>query len=149
MARVAGIDARGGWLAWKLPDDVWDGLGLEQVDVEGYRTFVLPGDEFADREPSGVRLLSHYDVYVVACHPRDHLIPEQKERVFFRGAGPQPSLLVDGRVAGVWRRTQRGRRVELLVEPFRRLTKAQQGALADDARRVAGTVGAEPVLELA
>ena len=136
MARVAGIDARGGWLAWKLPDDVWDGLGLEQVGVEGYRTFVLPGDEFADREPSGVRLLSHYDVYVVACHPRDHLIPEQKERVFFRGAG-------------VWRRTQRGRRVELLVEAFRRLTKAQQGALADDARRVAGTVGAEPVLELA
>ena len=36
-----------------------------------------------------------------------------------------------------------------LVEAFRRLTKAQQGALADDARRVAGTVGAEPVLELA
>jgi hypothetical protein len=134
------------WLAWKLPDDVWDGLGLEEVDVEGYRTFVLPRDEFPDRSPSGVRLLSHYDVYVVACHPRDQLIPEQKERIFLRGAGPHPSLLVDGRVAGVWKRTQRGRRVELLIEPFGRLTTTQHADLLDDAARVAATLGAEPML---
>jgi hypothetical protein len=136
------------WLAWKLPDDVWDGLALDEVDVDGYRTFVLRGDEFPDREPSGVRLLSHYDVYVVACHPRDKLIPEQRERVFSRGAGPRPSLLVDGVVAGVWRRTQRGRRVEILVEPFRPLTGAQQAALVEEAQRVAHTIGAVPVLEL-
>lgn len=136
------------WLAWRLPDDVWDELGLEEVDVEGYRTFVLPGDVFADRRPSGVRLLANYDAYVVGCHPRDRLIPEQRERIFLRGAGPHPSLLVDGRVAGVWTRTQRGGRVECLVEPFRRLTKAQRGELADEAARVAATFGAEPVLEV-
>ena len=142
-------DEVGHWLGRKPPDDVWDALGLEEVDVEGYSTFVLPGDEFQDRTPSGVRLLSHYDVYVVACHPREHLIPEQKERIFLRGAGPNPALLVDGRVAGVWRRTQRGRRVEILVEPFRPLTKAQLEELTDDAARVAATYGAGPVLAIA
>jgi Winged helix DNA-binding domain len=134
------------WLAGKI--EPWDELELEEVDVEGYRTFVLPGARFPRKRPQGVRLLSHYDVYVIACHPREHLIPEQKERIFLRGAGPSPALLVDGRVAGVWSRQQRGRRVEIRVEPFRRLTRAQLAELADDAARVARTYGAEPVLEL-
>ncbi len=136
------------WLAWTLPDDVWNDLDLEEVDVEGYRTFVLRGDAFPDRVPRGVRLLSHYDVYVVGCHPRDQLIPEQRERIFLRGAGPHPALLVDGRVAGVWRRQQRGRRLELLVEPFRPLTAAHVDELGAEAARVAAVFGAEPALEL-
>jgi DNA glycosylase AlkZ-like len=126
--------------------DAWDALDLEEVDVEGDRTFILRGQDFPDAKPSGVRLLSHYDVYVIACHPRDHLIPEQKQRIFLRGAGPNPALVVDGRVAGVWKRTQRGRKVEVEVEPFRRLTRAQRGELEDDAARVARTYGAEPIL---
>jgi hypothetical protein len=136
------------WLALKLDDEVWESLDLEEVDVEGYSTFVNAGERFPEAKPHGVRLLSHYDVYAIACHPRDHLIPEQKERVFLRGGGPNPVLLVGGRVAGVWQRTQRGRRVELRVEPFRALTKAQNAELADDAARVARTFGAEPVLQL-
>jgi Winged helix DNA-binding domain len=137
------------WLAWRLPDEVWDGLRLEEVDVDGQRSFVLPGDEFPERRPRGVRLLSHYDVYVVACHPRDRLIPEQRERIFFRGAGPQPSLLVDGNVAGVWTRNRRGKRVEILVEPFRRLTRAQRAEVTDEAARIGAMLGAEPRLEIA
>ena len=93
-----------------------------------------------------MRLLAHYDVYVIACQPRGHLIPEQKDRIFLRGAGPNPALLVDGRVAGVWSRTLRGRRMEIHVEPFGRLTGEQRRALADDAARVARTFGAEATL---
>jgi hypothetical protein len=132
------------WLAWKVP--FWDDLGLEEIDVEGYRTFVLPATAFPDAGPSGVRLLSHYDVYVIACHPRDHLIPQHKERIFLRGAGPNPALLVDGRVRGVWQREQRGRKLEVRVEPFLRLTRAQRSELADEAARVGRTFGADAVL---
>jgi hypothetical protein len=132
------------WFAFKLPVDAFD--DLEEIDVEGVHTFVLPGTAFPDAEPAGVRLLSHYDVYVIACHPRDHLIPTQKERIFLRGAGPNPALLVDGRVAGVWSRTLRGRRMEIEVEPFARLTSGQRRELADDAARVACTYGAEATL---
>jgi winged helix DNA-binding protein len=132
------------WLARKLPE--WDELDLEEVDVEGCRTFVPRGQQFPEAEPHGVRLLWHYDVYVIACHPRDHLIPREKQRVFLRGAGPNPTLLVDGRVAGAWTRTHRGRRMEIAVEPFRRLTTFQQRALRDEADRVARTYGAGAIL---
>jgi hypothetical protein len=137
------------WLALKLDDETWESLDVEEVDVEGYVTFVNAGETFPVAKPEGVRLLSHYDAYTIACHPRENLIPQQKERIFLRGTGPNPVLLVDGRVAGVWQRTQRGRRVEVRVEPFVALTNAQKAELADDAARVARTFGAEPVLELA
>ncbi len=129
------------WLALKLPEDAL--ADFEEIEVEGRSSYVVPGTIFPDDEPRGVRLLWHYDVYVIACHPRDHLIPFHRERIFLRGAGPSPALLVDGRVAGTWRRTQRGRRMEVAVEPFRRLTRAERSALADDAARVARTYGAD------
>ena len=108
------------WLACKLPDKV-------QIGDAG---------DFPDAKPRGVRLLYHYDVYVIACHPRDHLIPEQKERVFLRGAGPSPTLLVDGRVAGVWKRDGKA----IAVEPFRELTKAQLAELERERGRVLALV---------
>jgi hypothetical protein len=129
------------WLAFRVPDEALD--GLEEVDVEGHRTFVVPGTAFPEESPRGVLLLWHYDVYVIACHPRDHLIPEHRERVFLRGAGPSPVLLVDGRVAGTWTRRSRGRRMEIRVEPFAALRSAQRPALSDEAARVARTYGAE------
>ena len=132
------------WLALKLPEDAL--ADFEEIDVEGRASYVVPGTTFPQEEPHGVRLLWHYDVYVIACHPRDHLIPAHKERIFLRGAGPSPALLVDGRVAGTWRRTQRGRRMEIAVEPFGRLGRADRSALADEAARVARTYAAEAVL---
>ena len=124
------------WFARRLPDDVLD--GYEEIDVEGHRTFVVPGTAFPDVDPRGVRLLWHYDVYVIACHPRDHLIPQQRDRIFLRGAGPSPTLLVDGQVAGTWTRTQRGRRFEIRVETFDGVARE----LAAEAERVARTYGA-------
>ncbi len=132
------------WFARPLPDAALD--GLVEIDVEGYRTLVAPRTVFPRDEPRGLRLLAHYDVYVIACHPRGHLIPLEKERIFLRGAGPNPALLVDGRVAGTWSRTARGKRMEIRVEPFIRLTRTHERALRDEAARVARTYGAEPVL---
>jgi winged helix DNA-binding protein len=132
------------WLARPLPDELFD--ELEEIDVEGFRSFALPGMHFPDGPARGVRLLWHYDVYVIGCHPREHLIPDQKKRIFLRGAGPRPALLVDGRVRGVWTRAARGRRMEIRVEPFRPLTTRQRRELGEDAARVARTYGAEAEL---
>jgi hypothetical protein len=130
------------WFARPVPDDALE--GLVELDVEGHRALIAPRTTFPDESPRGVRLLSHYDVYVIACHPRAHLIPDQKERIFLRGGGPNPALLVDGRVAGTWSRVLRGKRMEIRVEAFSKLPRRSE--LEGEAARVAATYGAEPVL---
>jgi len=89
---------------------------LEQVRIERRRAFILSGDtgDF-DRDPKGVLLLPQYDVYVIGFWPREPLVPPPvKERIrqdpkgrFESVTGVSP-LVVDGVVAGLWRR-QRGR----------------------------------------
>jgi hypothetical protein len=103
-----------------------------RAEIEHWLAAPLPpeirlGDAgaFPEARPRGIRLLPHYDVYVIACHPRDDLIPQHRERIFHRGAGPQPALLVDGRVRGTWSR-------KAGIEPWVRLTKTQQAVAADE-----------------
>jgi hypothetical protein len=85
---------------------------------------------------------------VIGCAPRERLIPLQRERIFHRGAGPNPALLVDGAVAGTWRRERRGRRMDIRVEPFTRLSATQRRELVSEAARIAHTYSAEPALEV-
>lgn len=62
-------------------------------------------------------------------------------RVFDRGAGPFPTLLIDGAVAGSWRHEKRGKRVEIDVEPFGRLTAVQRRRLDEEIARVRELLG--------
>lgn len=105
------------WLACKLPPEI-------EIPEAG---------AFPDAKPRGVRLLPHYDVYVIACHPRDDLIPQHRERIFLKGAGPNPALLVDGRVAGTWRRDK----ANVTVEPWIDLSEDQRAELELERGRVA------------
>ena len=130
---------------------VFDSLGdeLEQVDVEGNPATALAGDwDGVDADARSVRLVPRFDCYVIGCHEpgwqRDRLIPAAAgNRVFAGGAGPFPVLLVDGVVAGLWERHVRGRRMQIDVEPFERLSAAQSGELAAEAARVGTILGAD------
>jgi hypothetical protein len=123
---------------------------LEEVDVEGRRGWVLAGDAELDVPPvrDSVRLLPYYDCYVIAAHPRDVLIPEQRQRIFDHGAGPYPALAVDGTVVGTWTRKDRTSRTEIGVEPFARLTPEQRRGLDAAAARVGEILGREAVLSV-
>src|SRR5919202_1720900 len=94
------------------------GNELQEVDVEGYRSYVLAedasdsGDGGADEvlEHLPVRLLPHFDCYAIGCYPRKRLLPATwGERVPPRTTPSQlPLLLVDGIVAGVSPRATKG-----------------------------------------
>ena len=108
----------------------------ERSEIEHWLAAPLPPDvvlgdagEFPPARPSGTRLLPHYDVYVIACHPRDALIPEHRERIFHRGAGPNPTLLVDGIVRGTWSR-------KTGVDAWIELTKEQTEQLEAEVERL-------------
>ena len=130
---------------------------LEEVDVEGYRASRLALDAVAPAPPSTARprLLPYYDCYVIGSAPvgtqRERLIPPAAAgRIFERGAGPLPSLVIDGVVAGAWERRDQGtRRTEIHVQSFRRLTAVERRAIDDEARRVGALFGRDAVLSIA
>jgi hypothetical protein len=123
---------------------------LEEVDIEGYKAFRLRDEPppSVPEHPDSVRLLSHFDCYLIGCHPRRELVPpDQAARVLPHGqAGPVPVLLIDGRVAGVWQRQPAGKRVALSVEPFAPLTPTQQTELEREAARIGQILGTEATL---
>jgi Winged helix DNA-binding domain len=65
----------------------------------------------------------------------------------FEGAVALPTLLVDGRVAGIWERRKSGRRVEITVEAIDHLTARQRKPLTAQASRIA-FLGTEATLTL-
>jgi hypothetical protein len=100
-----------------------------------------------------VRLLPEYDPYVMGFREREHLVPPAvREQVKAHGKGRYegpagtPFLVIDGLCAGIWRRRKIARRVELTVEPARRLTRAERAAVGDEAERIGAFLGLEPVL---
>ncbi len=143
------------WLAIppRVAADLFDRLGgrIEQVDFEGEPTWTVTGDTavVAEAAPS-VRLLPYFDAFVVAGQPRERLFPGVAATRALAGgqAGNYPVLLLDGIVGGVWHQRRSGRRIEITVEPFGRLTSTQRRELDDEAQLVGAVMEATPTLRL-
>ena len=118
---------------------------LEEVVLEGERRFDLA--EAADEpggDPACVRLLPHFDQYLLGSHPRRLLFQAWIARgLEVGGGGNVPALVVDGDVAGLWRRVQRGKRAEVTVESFTPLGRAQLRELAAEVERMERFTGVE------
>jgi Winged helix DNA-binding domain len=124
---------------------------LEPVEVDGGMAWVSAGDtQLPESPPSGVRLLPHFDVYAIGCHPRERLFAgHAADRALSRGqAGTLPVLLVDGVVAGVWHQKRSGRRLALTVEPLLQLTAQQRSELEDQAEQVGALLGSTAELSI-
>jgi hypothetical protein len=128
---------------------------LEEVDVEGRPAYVLAGDTVFPALPSSVRLLPEYDAYVMGFREREHLVPEvvrsqlsAQPRGRYEGPAGVRFVLVDGTLAGLWDRKQRGKRVELKVALTGKLTKSRRAELAAETERIGTFLGLEPVVVL-
>jgi hypothetical protein len=105
--------------------------------------------------PGPLRLLPEYDCYVMGFREREQLLPEAvRERLKvhprgrFEGIAGVPTLVIDGVVAGLWRRAKRGKRVEIVVDPVRRLNAGERRQLKGEAERIGAFLGVEPVLRV-
>jgi hypothetical protein len=124
---------------------------LQEVDVEGTRAWALAGDTTAPAgAPRGLRLLPYFDAYVVGCQPRELLFPGRAaERALAGGqAGNYPTLLIDGRVAGVWHQRRSGRKIAITVEPLGNLSAAQRRALGEQVERTGQILEGTPELTI-
>ena len=135
-----------GWFG----DVSFDGVDVEEVDVEGHRAYVLAGDtDFPDAEKT-LRLLPEYDVYVMGFREREQLVPDRvREQVAAHGRGRYEGpagvrfLLVDGVTAGLWERKKTARRLEITVAAAGRFSRA---ASQREVERYAAFFDVEPAL---
>jgi hypothetical protein len=101
------------------------GVEVEPVMAAGEPAFVLAGAELSAtaRKPE-VRLLGHFDTYLLGYRGRALAVPGGFEHRIRAGGGMiMPAVLVDGLVVGTWRQVRKKDGLRVIVEPF--------GAVAD------------------
>jgi hypothetical protein len=138
----------------------WSGLpqrdgraGLDQLG-EAFESSIVDGVTFwhpasqptprARRQPV-VRLLPNYDEYLGSYRDRGPTAGSSGQRF---PPGFQHSLVIDGRIAGAWRRTVTTREVEIAVRPGRRLSRGEIEVVEGAAKDYARFAGAKVRLEL-
>lgn len=143
---------RGDFRAWLGQDAGFDGVDVEEVEVEGRRAFVLAGDTTFPKPEKSVRLLPEYDVYVMGFREREELVPQRvRAQVAAHGRGRYEGpagvrfVLVDGVTAGLWERKKLAKRLEVRIAPVKRVARR---ALEREAERYAQFFGVELALTL-
>ena len=135
-----------GWAGLAKPHArrLWESVDLKEVRVGGTAAWLLPGDVASLASPpgaEGVRLLPPVDPYLQL--PNRRLLtpdPEVRKRLFRPVAGPG-AVLVDGRLAGLWRMRMKGRRAELELEWLGQRPRADVAGEADRIARLRGADG--------
>jgi hypothetical protein len=116
------------------------GDDLAEVQIEEYRASAVGEDvkglQRAARQLPP-RLLPAFDVYVVGTRPRHSLVdPRFQDRVFRKAGWISPVVLLEGRVAGVWKQERSGSRLQVTVEAFAKLSAADRKALTEEGDRL-------------
>ncbi|WP_115329962.1 winged helix DNA-binding domain-containing protein [Tsukamurella paurometabola] len=127
-------------------DPWWDTLAdqLERVDTEGARAWAHADDLTELREtslPTGVRLLPPRDPYTQARDRAVILAPEH-HRAVWKPVGEPGTVLLDGRIVGLWRPRKRSDHLTLTVTPFTPLSASDRASVSVEAEAVGALRGA-------
>lgn len=119
---------------------------LREVDAGGERAWLhATADPAAVDGSPCVRLLPHFDAYLLGYRSREVVLPSRFSRRVQAGGGfIRPTVVVDGRVAGTWSTRRRGGSTVVSVEPFGRLDPGVRPLIEAEAHDI-GRFLAEPV----
>ena len=122
--------------AWTALEDE-----LAEVAVAGAPCFLHQSDLETIQSPPpkkrALRLLPHFDPYLLAHHAKDHLVsPEHYKRVYRNAGWISPVLLSNGRIIGVWTHKQKRDVLNINVEPFEPLSKTLRNSVNKEAKRI-------------
>ncbi len=125
---------------------------MTPVDVEGVAMVMAAGHPAPTAAlGDGVLLLPGFDEYMLGYKDRGAMVTDaQLERVVpGRNGIFKPTLVVDGRVAGLWGRTMRSKLVRVEVAPFRRLSGRERDGVERAAARYGAYLGLDAELTIA
>jgi hypothetical protein len=87
---------------------------------------------------TSIRLLPHFDPYLLAHREKDHLLSAKHYKRVYRNQGwISPVVLIDGAIAGVWSYRPQGKRLSVAIEPFGKLSKAERAGIEREAESLA------------
>jgi hypothetical protein len=93
-------------------------------------------------ETHSVRLLPHFDPYLLAHREKDHLLPVRHyKRVYRNQAWISPVLLVDGAIAGVWSYKIQRKELAVTVEVFERISRTVKTSIEGESESLAEFLG--------
>jgi hypothetical protein len=104
----------------------------------GRTLFDLPDAPRPDADvPAPIRFLPEFDNLVLAHADRTRLLDdEHRPRVVTKNLRVKATFLVDGRVAGTWKSTRKGKKASLVIEPFKKLRKKDTKALTSEGEQL-------------
>jgi Winged helix DNA-binding domain len=107
-------------------------------DGQGRTLFDLPDAPRPDADvPAPIRFLPEFDNLVLAHADRTRLLDdEHRPRVVTKNLRVKATFLVDGRVAGTWKSTRKGKKASLVIEPFKKLRKKDTKALTSEGEQL-------------
>lgn len=113
------------------------GDSLEQLTIDGGSYWSGAVSAPAEVASPTAHLLPNYDEYFIGYKDRSAILRKvQRSKMFEGGVGLAAHvLLIDGQVAGVWKRSLSTTSVTVAFQPVVRLTRAQQRAVEKEARR--------------
>jgi hypothetical protein len=132
------------WTARSLRDakaafELVDGELVEVHGAEG-GAWLLSSDQKAIESPprpSGVRLLPAQDPFLQQRDRTVLLKDEVARKKLWRPVRGPGAVLVDGEIVGVWQARKAGSRLQMTVEPFRRLSPRVRAEVEGEAERMA------------
>jgi hypothetical protein len=111
---------------------------LQRESVNGNTYWLSPSTAVDPVRRPEALLLSLYDEYTIAYRDRSPQDAERHiERLISMGNTVSAVLLLDGKIAGIWKRVVTKGRLEILARPFRQLRKAEVQAIQRAASRYA------------
>ena len=120
----------------------WSGLSTKEATAAVALANVRFEESASAREQRSVRLLPPFDEYTVAYKERTAIVdPAFAKRVNAGGGILNAIVVVNGRVAGTWKRDLRGEAVNVRVSMFAELPAPAMRALEREADRYARFLG--------
>jgi hypothetical protein len=119
-------------------------IGAVEVDLDGQRGFVLPGDlEPTPKPKPWVALLPALDPTTMGWQIRDWYLGGHKSALFDRNGNAGPTVWVEGRIVGGWAMRANGEVVTRLLEDVGR---GAARAVEAEAARLTRWIGAAPAV---
>jgi len=98
------------------------------------------------RHPPSVHLLPAFDEYIIGYRNRTAVLPAAQQHVITINGIFRPVAVINGQVAGLWKRILKGDKVMITVDLFAPRSRLPKKAIAQAAERLGQFLDREPVL---